>query len=85
MADRSISHLVKWKDAGNRPEWPGIAHYVSAHYVMAFGLCNAPATFECLLEKVLGDLRCLIYLDDLIVHASTFERELERLRLVLSL
>ena len=27
---------------------------------------------------------CLIYLDDVIVHASTFERELERLRLVLS-
>ena len=52
--------------------------------VMAFGLCNAPATFERLMENVLGDLRCLIYLDDVIVHASTFERELERLRLVLS-
>ena len=26
MADRSISHIVKWKDAGNRPEWPAIAH-----------------------------------------------------------
>lgn len=47
--------------------------------VMAFGLCNAPATFERLMENVLGDLRCLIYLDDVIVHASTFERELERL------
>ena len=52
--------------------------------VMAFGLCNAPATFKRLMENVLGDLRCLIYLDDIIVHASTFERELERLRLVLS-
>ena len=40
--------------------------------VMAFGLCNAPATFEHLVENVLGDLRCLIYLDDVIVHASTF-------------
>ena len=30
------------------------------------------------------DLRCLIFLDDVIVHASTFERELERLRLVFS-
>ena len=26
MADRSISHIVKWKDAGNLPEWPAIAH-----------------------------------------------------------
>ena len=41
--------------------------------VIAFGLCNAPATFERLMENVLGDLRCLIYLDDVIVHASTFE------------
>ena len=52
--------------------------------VMAFGLCNAPATLERLIENVLGDLRCLIYLDDVIVHALTFERELERLRLVFS-
>ena len=43
-----------------------------------------PATFKHLIENVLGDLRCLIYLDNVIVHASTFERELERLRLVLS-
>ena len=49
--------------------------------VMAFGLCNAPATFERLMENVLGELRSLIYLDDVIVHPSTFERELERLRL----
>ena len=52
--------------------------------VMAFGLCNAPAIFEPLMENVLGDLRCLIYLDDVIVHALTFERELERLRPVFS-
>ena len=51
---------------------------------MAFDLCNAPATFERLIENVLGDLRCLIYLGDVIVHASTFERELERLILVFS-
>ena len=36
------------------------------------------------MENVLGDLRCLIYLDDVIVHGSTFEQELERLRLVFS-
>ena len=26
MVDRSISHIVKRKDAGNRPEWPAFAH-----------------------------------------------------------
>ena len=34
------------------------------------------------MKNVFGDFRCLIYVDDVIVHASTFERELERLRLV---
>jgi len=35
--------------------------------VMPFGLCNAPATFERLMERILQDLVtkiCLIYLDD---------------------
>ena len=36
---------------------------------MAFGLCNAPPTFERLMDTILGDLRCLMYLDDIIVHA----------------
>ncbi len=38
--------------------------------VMLLGLCDAPATFERLMELVLKDLNwkvCLIYLDDMIV------------------
>ena len=34
--------------------------------VMPFGLCNAPATFECLMDRVLCGMRwsrCLVYLD----------------------
>lgn len=42
---------------------------------MVFGLCNAPATFERLMDTLLGDLRCLIYLDDIIFHAMTFDLE----------
>lgn len=49
---------------------------------MAFGLRNALDTFERLMDTLLGDLRCLIYLDDIIFHPMTFDLELRRLRLV---
>ena len=38
--------------------------------VMPFGLCNAPATFEAMMETLLADLlweKCLVYLDNIIV------------------
>ncbi|KAK3886015.1 hypothetical protein Pcinc_009791 [Petrolisthes cinctipes] len=50
--------------------------------VMPFGLCNAPATFEHLMDRVLEGLHwqtALIYHDDVIVFGQTFDQELERL------
>ena len=43
--------------------------------VMPFGLCNAPATFERLMDTVLSGLQwttCLVYLDDIIVLGKSF-------------
>ena len=54
---------------------------------MPFGLCNAPATLERLMETVLAGLNwqiCLIYLDDIIVHGESFEAMLTNLDSVLS-
>jgi len=53
--------------------------------VMHFGVPNAPATFEHLMECILDGLQwksALIYLDDVIVYGNTFELELERLEVV---
>ena len=52
---------------------------------MPFGLTNAPATFQRLMESCLGELHlnwCIIYLDDIIIHARTPEEHLERLEVV---
>ena len=49
---------------------------------MAFGLCNAPSTFQRLMERIFGDRRfqsVLLYLDDVIVFSSTVEQHLGRL------
>jgi hypothetical protein len=53
--------------------------------VMSFGLCNAPATFESLMETVLRGLTdnsCLMYLDDVIVIGRTSQEHLLNLRKV---
>ena len=54
--------------------------------VMPFGLVNAPATFERLMERVLRGIawsECLVYLDDILVFGHDFETTLARLESVL--
>lgn len=53
--------------------------------VMPFGLCNAPSSFERLMDIVLKGYqweRCLYYLDDVIIFGPTFEKAMENLELV---
>ena len=54
--------------------------------VMPFGLVNAPATFERLMERVLRGIawsECLVYLDDILVFGPDFGTTLARLERVL--
>ena len=54
--------------------------------VMPFGLCNAPGTFQRLMELILTGLHwttCLVYLDDIIIYSRTVEEHLQRLKEVL--
>lgn len=53
---------------------------------MPFGLCNAPATFERLMDTILRGHKwtsCLVYLDDICVFGRTLQEHNERLRDVL--
>ena len=55
--------------------------------VMPFGLCNAPATFERMMDNLLRHLKwtmCLCYLDDIVVFSESFEDHLTRLKTVLT-
>ena len=50
-----------------------------------FGICNAPATFSRLMDRVLAGHHwetCLFYLDDIIVFAAMWEEHLSRLQQV---
>ena len=52
---------------------------------MPFGLCNAPATFQQLMQNCMGEINLiyyLIYLDDLIVFLRTVEENLHCLHVV---
>lgn len=52
-----------------------------SYSVMPFGLCNAPATFQRLMNTVVGKLKgCAVYLDDVVVYSDTWSCHVEHVR-----
>ena len=54
---------------------------------MPFGLCNAPATFQRLMDSVFAGLQwssCLVYVDDVVIPGKAFEDHLHNFESLLS-
>ncbi len=84
---RNAYHLVRiregdeWKTAFNTPK----GHY--EYQVMPFGLVNAPAVFQALINDVLRDMLdkfVFVYLDDILIFSRCYQEHVQHVRIVLS-
>lgn len=71
----------------SRPKTAFVSHCGLFQFrVLPFGLCNAPVTFQRLMNNVLAGLiykTCVVYQDDIVVASPTFEQHLADLKEVL--
>ena len=73
-------------DEGSKGKTAFITHSGLYEFnVMPFGLCNAPATFQRLMQKVLAGLGgveafCSVFIDDVLVFSDTMDEHIEHLR-----
>ena len=83
---RNAYHLVRiregdeWKTAFNTP----MGHF--EYRVLPFGLCNAPAVFQCLVNDVLRDMInvfCVVYLDDILIFSKSLADHVQHVRMIL--
>lgn len=84
---RNAYHLVRvregdeWKTAFNTPT----GHY--EYKVMPFGLVNAPAVFQALINDVLREMLdkfVFVYLDDILIFSKNYQEHVQHVRQVLS-
>ncbi|XP_058603950.1 retrovirus-related Pol polyprotein from transposon 297 [Onychostoma macrolepis] len=75
-------------EESSRPKTAFVSHRGLYQFrVLPFGLCNAPATFQRLMNTVLAGLiykSCTVYLDDIVVASPTFQQHLRDLEEVLA-
>ena len=61
---------------------PGTGRGVLRMHSNAFGLCNAPATFQRMMERCMGEINlchCLIYPDDIVIFSANVDDHIRRL------
>ena len=74
---------VKLKDSDKEKTAFSMSFGLYQFQVMPFVLCNAPATFQRLMEAVLAGLHwsiCLVNLDDILIFNKTLEENFDKLR-----
>ena len=84
-----------WQPLEKLPEFPQsdiqktafvIMYGAFEYLVMPFGLCNAPATFQQMMNTILRDgldRFVLVFLDDILIYSRTKEEHEKHIRAVL--
>ena len=82
---RFLSKLDLLKGFHQVPLAESSRHLTAFYKVMPFGLCNAPATFQLLMQRVLSGLEhCLLaYIDDVVIFSDSFQDHLTHISDVL--
>lgn len=82
--DLNFGHMQIEISEEDRSKTAYITHEGLFEYLrMPFGLCNAPATFQRVMDMVLSGLKwteCQVYLDDVSIYATTLDELLIRIQ-----
>ncbi|KAK3515007.1 hypothetical protein QTP70_003244 [Hemibagrus guttatus] len=84
---RSAYNLIRIREGD---EWKTAFHTISGHYeylVMPYGLTNAPAVFQSLINKVFKDVLnkyVIAYIDNILIYSSSLTGHIQHVRTMLT-